>query len=287
MNEQPSTSYHDQLQVELVAASRRLHRQYQGVRVRQLAHRAPRLHVRFALGSLAGIAGAGAITVLVIGLGLGAGTQRASAEWSRWTAAPTHSTQGQTAAAEEACLAQTRGGLLGRRGRLFGGRRAPWHVLVADTRGPFTLALLQAHDRNADASCLAATSGASITGGAGGFAGGKPPAVPAGQIKVEELGRERFAPGTPSQLGHPYSDISGQVGANVSAVTLVLGDGQRVIPTIAKGWFLAWWPTWVPVVATEISTPQGTSTQRLHNLLNNHGASLRVQARRRGVSAGG
>ena len=104
MNE-PSTTYHDRLQNELVAASRRLHRQHEAAQAPGEARREPRLRVRFALGSTVGIALAAGIAALVIVLG--AGTQRAFAEWSRWTAAPTTPAEGQTAAAEQACLAKT------------------------------------------------------------------------------------------------------------------------------------------------------------------------------------
>ncbi len=267
MNE-PSTTYHDRLQRELVAASRRLHAQHQGARAPGDARRGPRLRVRFALGSTLGIAAVAGIAALVIVLG--AGTQRASAEWSRWTAAPTTPAEGQTAAAEQACLATTAvadGPPAGpfRHGALAEAQSGPWRVLVADTRGPFTLVLLQSSNLNAIASCLAGSSGVYGAGEYGGFPGGKPPAVPAEEIQIEGSGASSTGPSTPSEPGHPYSYVSGEVGSGVSAVTLVLRDGQRVTPTVANGWLLAWWPTREPAVAAEVTTPHGTTTQQIYN----------------------
>ena len=263
-----STNYRDRLRSELVAASRWLHREHQGVRAPSGALREPHRRRRFSVGNTLGIAlAAGVAALLVV---LGTGTQRAGAERSRWMATPTAPAEGQTAAAERACLAKT-GVSRGTPPRSFSrsalaeAQSGPWHVLVADTRGRFTFVLLQSSNQEAIGSCLATSSRAYGTGKFSGFPGGKPPAAPAGQIRIEGGGGSASGLGTQSEPGHPYSFVWGKVGAGVSGVTLVLPGSQRVTPTVAKGWLLAWWPSRVRAVSAEVTTRKGTTSQQLYN----------------------
>ena len=80
-----STNYRDRLRSELVAASRWLHREHQGVRAPSGALREPHRRRRFSVGNTLGIAlAAGVAALLVV---LGTGTQRAgqdeAAGWPR------------------------------------------------------------------------------------------------------------------------------------------------------------------------------------------------------------
>ena len=184
-----STNYRDRLRSELVAASRWLHREHQGVRAPSGALREPHRRRRFSVGNTLGIA-------------LAAGRRGASGRpgerghsgrgqnGSRWMATPTAPAEGQTAAAERARLAKT-GVSRGTPPRSFSrsalaeAQSGPWHVPVADTRGRFTFVLLQSSNQEAIGSCLATSSRAYGTGEFSGFPGGKPPAAPAGQIRIE------------------------------------------------------------------------------------------------------
>lgn len=189
----------------------------------------------------------------------GSGSSRESAS----AAAPTASAGSQAARAEEACVA------LQDHSPVANVPYGSWRALVRDARGPYTLVLLQPSTQNASATCMATPSQANVTGLASGYPGGKPPAVAEGQLRLEGTGFQGGSPvgassATSSEPG-PYSDVYGQVGSDVSAVTLVLRDGERVTPAIANGWFVAWWRNRGSVASAEVTTGQGTSTQRIYD----------------------
>jgi hypothetical protein len=72
------------------------------------------------------------------------------------------------------------------------------------------------------------------------------------------------ATGTTPRSGPDFGILTGQVGANVTAVTLVLDDGNRVEATVAHGWFAAWWPGTHAVQSAAITTASRTTTQPLN-----------------------
>jgi hypothetical protein len=74
-----------------------------------------------------------------------------------------------------------------------------------------------------------------------------------------EAGSARIRRGEPD-----FSILTGQVGAEVTGVTLVLDDGSSIETTVANGWFAAWWPGSPGVRSAAITTASGTTTQRLN-----------------------
>jgi hypothetical protein len=228
--------------------------------------RAPLSRMALALGGGIGVAASAAVALSVIGLG--AGTQRAFAGWSP---VPTTPAGGQIAGAEAACKADMATPLERQQARTQAtepgsnsARELPpvaeggeWQTMLADTRGPYTILLLANSDGNAQ--CLTGPGLSRPGVGVGeGANSGTQGTVPAGQIREGLSGFQRAAD------EQPYMSTSGRVGAGVSAVTVVLGDGTHVVASVANGWFLAWWPGTEVAVAAEVQTSSGTSTQQLH-----------------------
>ena len=60
-----------------------------------------------------------------------------------------------------------------------------------------------------------------------------------------------------------YTLIDGRTEPGVTAVTLVLDNGQDVVATVADGWFVAWWPGSGNVTSAQVTTTAGTTTQPL------------------------
>lgn len=182
-----------------------------------------------------------AAAVVALALGLWAGTPRAFAGWSP---TPTSPASGQVASAEAACFAQ---------------RPAPseplpgerlWHVVLTDTRGPYTLMIVE--DAGAIGSCFVGPSPASadLAMNVGG------PVVPP---RADEIGAITT---TSAREGSRYTEIEGVAGSEVKSVTLVLSDGSHVRASLADGWYAAWWPGSQTATAAEIITPNGTVTQQ-------------------------
>jgi len=181
-----------------------------------------------------------------------------SIAFAGWSADPTAPVSGQVQAAESHC----------RRNSAL----ASITPTLADTRGPYTLLVYSG------SVCVTGPSLQSPTG--------EPPVVPFGAFLAASSEAERRA--LPSTTSHAPSTTSvapdairttvaggantaataysfdvGQVGANVTAVTLVLEDGSRVEATSSNGWFAAWWPGNQPATTAEIATTSGTATQQL------------------------
>lgn len=226
----------------------------------------PRSPRRFAALALSGTAGLAAIAGAVMAImSLSTGTQAAFAGWST---SPTMPAGGQTAAAESACLAHVPSAADSERARHDGTAHAPvmeallkiapdeWHPVLADTRGSFTMIMLEAANGQAQASCLSSSSSAVLSvGPVGGHAG----SVAAGQAQVVSTGSQ----GAPS--GHPFTYTEGRVGANVTGVTIVLNDGTHVSATIANGHFAAWWPGSQQAISQEVTASGRTSTDHVED----------------------
>ena len=61
----------------------------------------------------------------------------------------------------------------------------------------------------------------------------------------------------------PYTLVDGRVATGVTAVTLVLDDGQDVVTTVADGWFVAWWPESASATSAQVTSASGTTTESL------------------------
>lgn len=224
--------------------------------------RAPRLGVALTAGGLSVAAAAGVIVSIV---GLGAGTQAAFAGWS---SSPTVPVSGQTAAAEAACLARVPSASDAQRARADGTAHAPvmeallkiapgeWRSVLADTRGGYTMILLEAGKDRAQASCLSGPADARTVMSVGPI-GERPASIAAGQAQTLSTGSQE------ASRGHGFTSIEGGVGAGVSAVTIILSDGRHVSATVSNGHFAAWWPGSQQPVSQEVETSTATSTHQL------------------------
>ena len=123
--------------------------------------------------------------------------------------------------------------------------------VVSDTRGPFTFLVFAR--LNATATCI---SGPGFTSIAEANSAGPPVTVPADGMTVT------WAAHT-ARAGRAYSFLEGHTGADVSAVTLKLADGQAVQASSQNGWFVAWWPGGAGASSATLTTRQGTRTAPL------------------------
>ena len=199
------------------------------------------------LGALGdGRSGRGAVAVLVVGT-TGSGPPKALAGWS---AEPTTPASGQLQAAESACQKQNPG-------------TASLAPTVADVRGPYSM-LVYVESRSV-IDCIAGSQGTLMSS----ISAPPTTSVAANAIEVEAWGNTVIAGAgdqAASQLreqGETVSVLVGQVGADVTAVTLVLDDGTSIQTTTANGWFAAWWPGSETAHSAQITTPSGTTTQQL------------------------
>lgn len=261
------------LEGQLVAASRELHAgkaspRRPAARAAGLARRHPALSTTFALG---GSAAAAAIVLSIVGLGTGA--QNA---FAGWTPAPTSPASGQTAAAQAACqaaLPTSERIEAGRRGAAGDGVASPvtprittadWRPVIADSRGPFTVVVFETKDGDANGSCLVRLPAQPLSISAG-FGGGAPAPVAAGEARVDSLGAGVVpSAGAPTAADPQYRRISGRTGAGVTAVHLVLTNGDHVTATVQDGHFLAWWPGKADATALQATSAAGTTTRHLY-----------------------
>ncbi|MBV9464991.1 MAG: hypothetical protein JO206_07620 [Solirubrobacterales bacterium] len=200
--------------------------------------RTGRIKKPVALGAFAGSGGAAAAVVALVGLGAGA-----SSAFAGWTPTPTVGSAAQTLAAEAACKARLEHSVIP-----FDG--ASTQAVLTDTRGPFTFVIFAGHDSNN--SCISGPSFTSISGSARSDAS----SAPVGKVVLTSLHYT-------IRDGSAYTLIEGHTGSGVSSTTLVRADGTRVKASSANGWFSAWWPGSMEPAAAELTTPQGTSTQRI------------------------
>lgn len=194
-------------------------------------------------------AGVAAGVVLIVGLG-----PRTPEAFAGWTATPTTPVGGQTSAAEAGCSRRLAG-----LPAPPGARTIPqppkdtagMSPVLTDTRGPFTFVIFAG--AKSSATCI---SGPSFTAVSSAGSSVARPAVPAAQIALSSTSHT-------ARDGDAYSFAEGRTGPGVTAATLVLADGSRVQASSANGWFVAWWPGSSSVVSADVTTAQGTSTQRL------------------------
>jgi hypothetical protein len=196
----------------------------------------------FAFGGAGLVAGAATAALAVL---LGAGPPSA---FAAWTASPTAPSPGQVAAAEAACAARPANPPPGT-------PALPAKVTLTDTRGPFTLLLFGANTSSQGAlMCMSGPDGTQFSIAAG----GQPPPPRPGHVIVDRL------QGT-SADGQPYTVAEGSAGSGVSAATLALSDGTRVVTTIRNGLFLAWWPGRATVTSATVTSASGTTTQTINS----------------------
>jgi hypothetical protein len=197
-----------------------------------------------------------------------------SVAFAGWSASPTAPASGQLVAAEAACLARLPSSSDAERARADGTAHAPvmesllkivpseWRVALSDTRGSFTMLILEAAKGQAQASCLSGSSPSSTTLSVGSVGGQQPSSPPEGQVTVVSTGSQGAV------NGNAFTYTEGRVGADVTGITLVLADGAHVSATVANGLFLAWWPGSQQAISEEVATSSGTtSTQSLSNTL--------------------
>ena len=196
-----------------------------------------------ALGGVAALAALAAITLSI--LELGAGTERA---FAGWTPAPTPPTSGQISRAKAACKEDM---------ATPTATDGPWQTVLTDTRGPYTIVLLA--DAKGHANCLIGPglSPHAAIGGVEGSSSGTHFVAPAGQIDVSSYGFSRASD------EQPYMYVSGRARSGVSALTFVLDDGTRVVASVVRGWFLAWWPGTQRTISAQVRSGEHTITLRL------------------------
>ncbi len=208
--------------------------------------------------SAAGAASGTAAIVSVVMLG---GSQAAFAGWS---ATPTAATDTQSTTTQENCqgyLATMPGG------------SGSWTQVATDVRGPYTVAVYESGDTVA--SCFTGPSFTtaqveSLTSSGKEMAvtaNGSSPPTPGSSSGVDLLsggGVEQLMVSHLSQAENgAYTLVEGRLVSGVSAVTLVLGDGQDVAATTGSGWVVAWWPGSQDVASAQVTTASGTTTETL------------------------
>jgi hypothetical protein len=229
-------------------------------RLRRAAYR-PRMRRRWPLTmSAVGAASGTAAVVSVVVLG---GSQTA---FGGWSATPKTLTADQSAATQTNCQANLPAAL----------SQGPWNQVATDTRGPYTVVVYQSG--SSLASCFMGPSfttvqAESLESAKGGVmvsaSGVSPPAGASSSVgglvaggDIEQLLVSHF-----SQAGNgPYTLAEGHLEPTVSAVTLVLSDGQDVTATTGSGWLVAWWPGSADVTAARVTSASGTTTEQLNHL---------------------
>lgn len=215
-----------------------------------------------ALGATSGTAAI--VSVVVLG-----GSQAAFAGWS---ATPTTPTAAQSAATQDDCPAS----LAAMPG---GSDQSSWSPVATDVRGPYTVAIYQAASSYATcftgpffnfASINSTDGGMAVSGSSSGSGSGTagPPSSASTSTGVQSPGGgiEQLTVSHLSQAGNgPYTLAEGRLDSTVSAVTLVLTDGQDVTATTVNGWFIAWWPSSQDAASAQITSATGTATEPLEN----------------------
>ncbi len=200
------------------------------------------------------------VAVAIVVLALRAGTD-ASRAFAGWSATPTGASRGQVARADAACRSQLK--MTRRRAHEAPAAPGPasplrelsaraWRTVLTDTRGPYTMIVLEAGAGRAVAACFADRHFQTSIGMAIGV---RPPApVARGHVALASSGSTT----TPSDEGsRRFSQVVGRTGAGVTGVTIRLTNGTHVRASSANGWFLAWWPGSHGLAATEVTRAPG------------------------------
>ena len=211
---------------------------------------------RLTIGAF-GAASAVAVVVSVLMLG-----GSATAAFAGWSATPSYPTAEQTAATQTGCQPSLPDALA----------QGSWSQVATDVRGPYTMAVYESGTTLA--SCLIGPSftsvqAESLTSDSNMVSAGQgpAPASPTGSL-LSGGDIEQLLVSHESQAGNgPYTVAEGRFGdQTVSAVTLVLSDGEDVTATIGNGWLVAWWPGGEDVTAAKITSASATTTDPLSHL---------------------
>jgi hypothetical protein len=187
-----------------------------------------------------------------------------SPAFAGWSATPRYLTAAQTAATQNDCRANLPTSLA----------QGSWTQVATDTRGPYTVAVYKSGTTLA--SCLTGPSFTTVQaesltsdnamvsasgGPAPGTAGSSTGRLSSGG-EIEQLLVSHFS----EAENGPYTVAEGRLEPGVSAVTLVLGNGQDVTATSGSGWLVAWWPGSDDVTAAQITSTSGTVTVPLSEM---------------------
>jgi len=194
----------------------------------------------------------------------GPGTANA---FAAWTPAPTTPAPGQVSSAEAACERAAAQPPPGAPPRVGAGAS---QVSLVDTRGPFTLVLFGANTPTQGV--LMCVSGPSISPSAHpsshmSQSNGSLPAPGPGRLTLDRL------QGETADNGQPYTIAEGSIGSGVTAATLTLTDGSKVVATTGNGLFLAWWPGSAVVTSATLTTSTGATTQSIISPTRDTGSS--------------
>jgi hypothetical protein len=219
----------------------------------------PRSHstrIRVAVGGIGAIAIA--VSAIVALVGVGSTQQEAFAAYST---TPTSPAPGQLTAADKACVkASDQTSVQGEStGNDFAGSLGRWKPVVNDVRGVNVLVILTAPTATATAlaTCL---TGADFRPGPSEAATAPAPTAVPGTIS-KSSGSGGLASG---KVGGLYAQLlEGAAGTGVTRVVLVLSDGTHVRTTVAGGYYAAWWPGHAWAVSAEVTTANGTTSQRV------------------------
>jgi hypothetical protein len=208
-------------------------------------------------GSAAGAAGIGGIVAAVVTL------SGATPAFAGWTASPSVAADGASTSATTACANQ----LASMRG---GPGRVTWTPTATDVRGPYVLEALASGSKSA--TCLTGPSVTSVSldsgGGSLSSSGTATGVDPGGTSSTSnypsgDAVNELTLSSLNTQNGAPFDTLEGTVSPGVTAVSLVLSDGQSLQATVGGGLVLAWWPNGSTPVSAQVTTAAGTTTQSL------------------------
>jgi hypothetical protein len=215
-----------------------------------------------ALAVIPVVAAAATIAAFVVGAG-----PDASRAFAGWSATPTTAAASQISRAGATCRSHLTSMLRhaheapaqSNRPSAWGGFPASgWRTVLTDTRGPYTMIVLEANHGQAVATCFA--NGHSLVSLGVATGQRRPAPVPRGGVAFASSGSTT----TPRDEGsRQFSQVVGRTGAGVTAVTIRLNNGTRVTATCANGWFLAWWPGshGLASPALEVTTAAGIKRQ--------------------------
>jgi hypothetical protein len=238
-------------------------------RLRRIDYR-PHVRRRWPL-TISTVGAATGITAVVSVLMVG-GSQAA---FAGWTATPTTAEGARSAVLSADTQGNCQNNLASAPGTSGPGT---WNQVATDVRGPYTVTVyengsslascfsgpsfttFQAESLTDDGGMAVALSGSSATSGS------RPPTASSstGMQVSSGGGIEQLLVSHLSQAANgDYTLAEGRLASSVSAVTLVLSDGQDVTATTGSGWLVAWWPSSEDVTAAQITTASGTTTEPL------------------------
>ncbi len=208
-------------------------------------------------GSAAGTAGVGGIVIAAVTL------SGSTPAFAGWTASPSSVTTAGATSATAACASQL--------ASMPGGPGdVRWTPTVTDVRGPYVLEELASGSLSA--TCLTGPTLTSVSLGSGGGSASSTGASgggdPGGTSSTTNYGPgDALTALTLSSLntqdGTPFDTLEGTVAPGVTAVSLVLSDGESVQATVSGGLVLAWWPSGSKPLTALVTTASGTTTQSL------------------------